>query len=144
MLGTGLIFWQRSETVSRSVLAGGRRLSAAVTRPLTVAGHCFGKAAEKVYLVYRRTRKEMPANEVEIVASEHEGIEFVFLAAPNKVIGDEDNHVAGLEYLKWKPWRTDASGRRRPVPVEGSWRSLDVDTIITAIGQVPAAVVPQR
>ena len=95
------------------------------------------KGAEKVYLVYRRTRKEMPANEVEIVASEHEGIEFVFLAAPNKVIGDEDNHVAGLEYLKMELGEPDSSGRRRPVPVEGSETVLDVDMIITAIGQSP-------
>ncbi|MEZ4552016.1 MAG: hypothetical protein R2860_15860 [Desulfobacterales bacterium] len=62
----------------------------------------------------------MPANEVEIVASEHEGIEFVFLAAPNKVIGDEDNHVAGLEYLKMElgePMPAAAVGRFR-------WRVL--------------------
>ena len=55
---------------------------------------------EKVYIVYRRTRNEMPANEVEIVASEHEGIDFVFLAAPTRVIGDDDGKVKGLEYLK--------------------------------------------
>lgn len=95
------------------------------------------KGVDKVYLVYRRTRKEMPANEVEIVASEHEGIEFVFLAAPNKVIGNEDNQVTGLEYLKMELGEPDASGRRRPVPVEGSETVLDVDMIITAIGQSP-------
>ncbi len=92
---------------------------------------------KKVYLVYRRTRKEMPANEVEIVAAEHEGIEFVFLAAPNRVIGDEQNRVTGLEYLKMELGEPDASGRRRPVPVEGSETVLDVDMIITAIGQSP-------
>ncbi|MBC2715809.1 MAG: FAD-dependent oxidoreductase [Desulfobacteraceae bacterium] len=95
------------------------------------------KGVDKVYLVYRRTRKEMPANEVEIVASEHEGIEFVFLAAPNKVIGNEENQVTGLEYLKMELGEPDASGRRRPVPVEGSETVLDVDMIITAIGQSP-------
>jgi len=95
------------------------------------------KGVEKVYLVYRRTRKEMPANEVEIVASEHEGIDFVFLAAPNKVMGNEDNQVTGLEYLKMELGEPDASGRRRPVPVEGSETVLDVDMIITAIGQSP-------
>jgi NADPH-dependent glutamate synthase beta subunit-like oxidoreductase len=71
------------------------------------------------------------------VASEHEGIEFVFLAAPNKVIGNDDNQVAGLEYLKMELGEPDASGRRRPVPVEGSETVLDVDMIITAIGQSP-------
>jgi NADPH-dependent glutamate synthase beta subunit-like oxidoreductase len=95
------------------------------------------KGVEKVYLVYRRTRKEMPANKVEIVAAEHEGIEFVFLAAPNKVVGNEDNQVTGLEYLKMELGEPDASGRRRPVPVKGSETVLDVDMIITAIGQSP-------
>ncbi len=95
------------------------------------------KGVNKVYLVYRRTRKEMPANEVEIVASEHEGIEFVFLAAPNAVVGNEDNQVTGLEYLKMELGEPDASGRRRPVPIEGSETVLDVDMIITAIGQSP-------
>lgn len=95
------------------------------------------KGVEKVYLVYRRTRKEMPANEVEIVASEHEGIEFVFLAAPNRVIGNDDKQVTGLEYLKMELGEPDASGRRRPVPVKGSETVLDVDMIITAIGQSP-------
>ncbi len=95
------------------------------------------KGVDKVLLVYRRTRKEMPANEVEIVASEEEGIEFVFLAAPNKVIGNEENQVTGLEYLKMELGEPDASGRRRPVPVAGSETVLDVDMIITAIGQSP-------
>ncbi len=95
------------------------------------------KGVDKVYLVYRRTRKEMPANEVEIVASEHEGIDFVFLAAPNKVVGNDENQVTGLEYLKMELGEPDASGRRRPVPVEGSETVLDVDMIITAIGQSP-------
>lgn len=95
------------------------------------------KGVDKVYLVYRRTRKEMPANEVEIVASEHEGIDFVFLAAPNTVVGNDENQVTGLEYLKMELGEADASGRRRPVPVEGSETVLDVDMIVTAIGQSP-------
>ncbi|MBF0112875.1 MAG: RnfABCDGE type electron transport complex subunit B [Desulfamplus sp.] len=92
---------------------------------------------EKVYMVYRRTRKEMPANEVEIVASEHEGIEFVFLAAPSRVVGNEAGEVTHLEYLKMELGEPDASGRRRPVPVKGSETLLAVDTIVTAIGQAP-------
>lgn len=92
---------------------------------------------EKVYMVYRRTRKEMPANEVEIVASEHEGIDFVFLAAPVKVIGNESGHVTHLEYLKMELGEPDASGRCRPEPIEGSETLLQIDTIITAIGQSP-------
>lgn len=95
------------------------------------------KGVDKVYLVYRRTRKEMPASEEEIVAAEHEGIEFVFLAAPNRVIGNDDNQVTGLEYLKMELGEPDSSGRRRPVPVKGSETVLDVDMIVTAIGQSP-------
>jgi len=94
---------------------------------------------EKVYLVYRRTRKEMPANEVEIVASEHEGIDFIFLAAPEKVIANKAGHVTHLEYLKMELGEPDASGRQRPVPIKGSETLLEVDTIVTAIGQSPEA-----
>ncbi len=93
--------------------------------------------AEEVSIVYRRTRNEMPANELEIVAAEHEGIKFVFLAAPEKVIGNENGEVAYLEYLKMELGEPDASGRRRPVPVEGSNRRLEIDMLITAIGQSP-------
>jgi formate dehydrogenase (NADP+) beta subunit len=92
---------------------------------------------KNVFLVYRRTRKEMPANEVEIVAAEHEGIDFVFLAAPKQVVKDENGNVKGLEYLKMELGEPDASGRRRPVPIEGSETILDVDMIISAISQKP-------
>ncbi len=93
--------------------------------------------AEEVSIVYRRTRKEMPANEVEIEAAEHEGVKFLFLAAPNKVITDDDGNVTHLEYLQMELGEPDASGRRRPVPIEGSETQLPVDILITAIGQQP-------
>ncbi len=93
--------------------------------------------ADEVSIVYRRTRKEMPANLVEIEAAEHEGVKFHFLAAPNRVIGDADGHVVGLEYLRMELGEPDASGRRRPVPVEGSETVLEVDMLVTAIGQGP-------
>jgi formate dehydrogenase (NADP+) beta subunit len=92
---------------------------------------------KEVSIVYRRTRNEMPANEVEIIAAEHEGINFHFLAAPVKVVGDDDGHVTHLEYLKMELGEPDASGRRRPVPVEGSETLLECDMFITAIGQGP-------
>lgn len=95
------------------------------------------KGAEEVNIVYRRTRTEMPANEVEIVAAEHEGIKFQFLAAPVRVVGDEDGNVTHLEYLKMELGEPDASGRRRPVPVEGSETLMEIDMLITAIGQRP-------
>lgn len=92
---------------------------------------------EKVTIVYRRTRSEMPANEVEIEAAEHEGAEFLFLSAPVSVKGDEDGKVTHLEYLKMELGEPDKSGRRRPVPVEGSETLLPTEMIITAIGQSP-------
>ncbi len=93
--------------------------------------------AQEVTLVYRRTRTEMPANRVEIEAAEHEGVKFVFLAAPVTVIGNEHGFVTQLEYQQMRLGEPDASGRRRPVPVEGSETRLDVDMIVTAIGQGP-------
>jgi NADPH-dependent glutamate synthase beta subunit-like oxidoreductase len=93
--------------------------------------------AEEVSIVYRRTRKEMPANAVEIDAAEHEGVKFHFLAAPVRVIGDEQGRVTQLEYLEMKLGEPDASGRRRPVPIEGSETLMDIDMLITAIGQGP-------
>ena len=93
--------------------------------------------AEEVYIVYRRTRSEMPANKVEIEAAEHEGVKFVFLAAPVRVIADQNNRVSKLEYLRMELGEPDASGRRRPVPVKGSETSIDADMIISAIGQGP-------
>ncbi len=134
---TGIDFLSRSsggetfELGSKAAVIGGGNTAVDCARTMLRLG------VEKVYMVYRRTRKEMPANEVEIVASEHEGIEFVFLAAPVKVIGDEDGKVTHLEYLKMELGEPDASGRRRPVPIEGSETRLELDTIVTAIGQAP-------
>jgi formate dehydrogenase beta subunit len=93
--------------------------------------------ADEVSIVYRRTRKEMPANMVEIEAAEHEGVNFTFLAAPTRVIGNEEGKVTGLEYLKMELGEPDASGRRSPIPIEGSETVMDIDMLITAIGQGP-------
>jgi formate dehydrogenase beta subunit len=86
--------------------------------------------------VYRRTRNEMPANPVEIEAAEAEGVKFQFLAAPVRVVGDEDGVTTHLEYLKMELGEPDASGRRRPVPIEGSESLIETNMVITAIGQV--------
>ena len=134
---TGIDFLSRSaggekfELGSKAAVIGGGNTAVDCARTMLRLG------VEKVYMVYRRTRKEMPANEVEIVASEHEGIEFVFLAAPAKVVGDDDGKVTHLEYLKMELGEPDASGRRRPVPIEGSETRLELDTLVTAIGQAP-------
>jgi NADPH-dependent glutamate synthase beta subunit-like oxidoreductase/Pyruvate/2-oxoacid:ferredoxin oxidoreductase delta subunit len=93
--------------------------------------------AKEVILLYRRTRKEMPANAVEIVAAEHEGIQYHFLAAPTRLIGDEAGKLKQIEYIKMELGEPDKSGRRRPVPIEGSETLMDVDVVIAAIGQKP-------
>ena len=71
---------------------------------------------------------------VEIEAAEHEGVKFTFLAAPTRALGDEDGKVVGLEYLKMELGEPDASGRRSPIPIEGSETVMDIDMLFTDIG----------
>ncbi|MDJ0762125.1 MAG: FAD-dependent oxidoreductase [Myxococcota bacterium] len=92
--------------------------------------------ADNVYLLYRRSRKEMPANDIEVEEGEHEGIQYHFLAAPTGLIG-KDSKLAQMEFLRMELGEPDASGRRRPVPIEGSESLIDVDNIFSAIGQSP-------
>lgn len=97
--------------------------------------------AEHVYIVYRRSLDEMPARREEIHHAMEEGIEFLVLNNPTKVIGDENGCVSGLECIKMELGEPDASGRRRPVPVEGSEFVLDVDTVVMAIGTSPNPLI---
>jgi glutamate synthase (NADPH/NADH) small chain len=90
--------------------------------------------AEKVYLVYRRSEKEMPARVEEVHHAKEEGIDFRILQNPKRILGNEDGYVTGMECLKYELGEPDDSGRRRPVPIEGSEFTLDVDTVIVAIG----------
>lgn len=91
--------------------------------------------AEKVYVIYRRTEKEMPANPIEIHESKVEGVEYLFLTNPSKVNKDKDGKVKSMTCLKMELGEPDASGRRRPVPVEGSDFDIELDYILAAIGQ---------
>ncbi len=90
--------------------------------------------AESVALVYRRTRTEMPARVEEVDHAEEEGVEFHFLANPQKIIGDEHGRVRSMECLRYELGEPDDSGRRRPVEIPGSEFMMDVDTVIVAIG----------
>jgi len=90
--------------------------------------------AEKVYLVYRRSEKEMPARVEEVHHAREEGVDFRILQSPKQILGNGDGYVVGMECLKYELGEPDSSGRRRPVPVEGSEFTLDVDTVIVAIG----------
>ncbi len=89
-----------------------------------------------VTILYRRTRDDMPAAEEEIIAAEHEGVKIEYFVAPLSIKA-ENGKVAGITCRRMKPGDFDRSGRRRPVPVEGSDFTLDVDTVISAIGQQP-------
>jgi glutamate synthase (NADPH/NADH) small chain len=99
--------------------------------------------AEKVYLVYRRTEKEMPARIEEVHHAKQEGIEFHILQSPKRVIGDKDSKVTAIECLKYELGEPDDSGRRRPVAIEGSEFTIDLDTVIIAIGNKPNPLISQ-
>ncbi len=90
--------------------------------------------AEKVRIVYRRSRAEMPAREAEIHHAEEEEIEFFLLTNPTKFIGNERGRVIGMECLQMELGEPDESGRRRPVAVDGSEFNLDCDLAIIAVG----------
>jgi len=96
--------------------------------------------AKKVTMLYRRTRKEMPAAAEEVEEALSEGIDIDFLVAPQRVLPGKNK--LKLECIRMKLGEPDASGRRRPVPVENSEFTIEVDRIITAIGQKPA--VPEK
>ena len=89
--------------------------------------------AEKVYLVYRRSEKEMPARVEEVHHAKEEGIEFLLLQNPKRILG-QDGCVRAVECLKYELGAPDDSGRRRPVPIDGSEFEIEVDTAIVAIG----------
>jgi len=99
--------------------------------------------AEKVYLVYRRSEKEMPARIEEVHHAKEEGVEFHLLQSPKRIIGDQNCNVVGIECLKYRLGEQDESGRARPVPIEGSEFALEVDAVIMAIGNVANPVIAQ-
>ncbi len=90
--------------------------------------------AEEVYVVYRRTRNEMPAEDIEIEEAMEEGVTFKFLTNPAEILG-ENGRVKAVKLQVMELGEPDASGRRSPVPVEGKFETLEVDTVIAAIGQ---------
>ncbi len=99
--------------------------------------------AELAAIVYRRSRVEMPARVEEIHHGEEEGIEFHFLTTPIRYIADEKGRVKAMECLRMKLGEPDSSGRRRPVPIEGSEFIMEVDMVVVAIGQSPNPLIPQ-
>lgn len=96
--------------------------------------------ADKVYIIYRRSEAEMPARQEEVHHAKEEGIEFKLLTNPVEIHG-EDGWVKGISCIKMELGEPDASGRRRPVPVEGSEFTIDIDTVIMAIGTSPNPLI---
>ncbi|MBE3100026.1 MAG: FAD-dependent oxidoreductase, partial [Planctomycetes bacterium] len=90
---------------------------------------------EHAYLVYRRSRIEMPARSEEIDHAGEEGVEFMMLVAPAAILGDEQSKVRAMTCIRMELGEPDASGRRSPVPLEGSEFDLDVDAVVFAVGQ---------
>lgn len=99
--------------------------------------------AKKVYVVYRRTIKEMPARVEEVAHAMEEGIEFRFLENATRIIGDDKGRVRAMETVRFELGEPDASGRRRPVQVQGSEAELAVDAVIVAIGNGSSPLIPQ-
>jgi NADPH-dependent glutamate synthase beta subunit-like oxidoreductase/ferredoxin len=92
--------------------------------------------AEKVVILYRRTQNEMPAGEDELLECQAEGVEIQYLVMPKRIIGESEK-IAAIECLRTQLGEPDASGRRRPIPISGSEFTIEVDNVLSAIGQVP-------
>lgn len=97
--------------------------------------------ADEVYIVYRRSEEELPARKEEVEHAKEEGIIFKLLNNPIEILGNEDEFVTGMKCIKMELGEPDASGRRRPVPVEGSEFVIDVDSVIIAIGTSPNPLI---
>ena len=103
---------------------------------IDVARSAIRLGAEKVRILYRRTRSEMPASEEEVKAAEEEGVEIIYLTAPKGII-EEGGKIKQVECIKMELGEPDETGRRRPIPIEGSEHKIDTDQLILAIGQRP-------
>ena len=105
------------------------------------AARCALRMGAETFIVYRRGMDEMPARREEIHHAQQEGVQFMNLVAPLEVLGDEKGWVRGLKAIRCELGEPDASGRRRPVEIEGSEFVLDVDMVIVAIGTSPNPLI---
>lgn len=97
--------------------------------------------AEKVYIIYRRSLEELPARREEVHHAMEEGVEFLLLQNPVKIMGDENGRVKAMECVKMELGEPDESGRRKPVEIKGSNFEIEVDTVIMAIGTSPNPLI---
>ena len=98
--------------------------------------------ADDVLLIYRRSRVEMPARIEETHHAEQEGVQFNLLTNPVQVLGNDEGHVCGLRCIRMELGEPDDSGRRRPIPIDGSEFDVELDTVIIAIGNTPNPLIP--
>ena len=121
--------------IKRAAIVGGGNVAMDAARCAKRMG------AEHVYVVYRRSEAEMPARREEIHHAKEEGIEFLFLNNPTKILGDDKGRVRGMECIKMELGEPDDSGRRRPMEVPGSEFELDVDAVIMSLGTSPNPLI---
>ena len=119
---------QNPEIGERVAIVGGGNTAMDACRTAVRVG------AKEVFVVYRRTRREMPAEDIEITEAEEEGVKFKFLCAPDEILG-RDGKVCGMRLQAMELGEPDERGRRKPVPVEGKFEEIALDSIIAAIGQ---------
>ncbi len=98
--------------------------------------------AERAIIVYRRSKEEMPARLEEVKHAKEEGVEFLTLHTPIEYIGDERGRVRQMRLQKMELGEPDASGRRRPIPIEGAIETVDVDEVIVSVGVSPNPLIP--
>jgi glutamate synthase (NADPH/NADH) small chain len=115
-------------TGRRTAVVGGGNVAMDAARMALRVG------AEEVYVIYRRTEREMPARREEVIHAKEEGIIFNFLTNPKRVLGDADGRVTGIECMRYELGEPDDSGRRRPVEIKGSEFTLEMDSVIMALG----------
>ncbi|OUO36070.1 NADPH-dependent glutamate synthase [Flavonifractor sp. An306] len=121
--------------IKRAAIVGGGNVA------MDAARCAMRMGAEHVYVVYRRGEEEMPARREEIHHAKEEGIEFLFLNNPVKILGDEKGCVWAMECIKMELGEPDASGRRRPIEVPGSEFELEVDAVIMSLGTSPNPLI---
>jgi len=100
-----------------------------------------GEDPPEVHIVYRRSREEVPARAEEVHHAEQEGIIFDFLTNPVEILGNDQEMVTGMRCIRMELGEPDASGRRRPIPIEGSEFDMEIDTIVMALGTRPNPIV---
>jgi formate dehydrogenase major subunit len=118
-----------TETPPRVVVVGGGNTG-------FDCGRTARRLGSEVTMIYRRTRREMPSEEEEIEDGEEEGIHIEWLTSPHRIVLDENGQMKGLEVIKNRLGDKDRSGRRRPIPIEGSETLLECEMIITALGRM--------